>query len=131
MLRVDPEKLEAQIAEMVSTLEPRSKGTGVEAVVMRMQLALLPPFMRWKLAEMNGGATTDNEICNAFVAFAASQIAGIVHDCASTSGSIERAGDQHFAIANSIMQGIGEELAAIFASESPVTATAIQAEHVN
>jgi len=121
--KIDPAKVEAEIAVMTERLTSLANTEGLEGVVMRMQLALIPPFIRWKFSEMNG-VTTDNQICNAFVAFVSSQMAGLVADCVDDT-------NERYALANRLLQGIGEEVGSIFAGTSGVTTQTVPAEPVN
>lgn len=126
MLRVDPEKVEAEIAAMVASLADHCEGTTPDDVLHRMQMQVIPAFIRWKLGEMNR-SVDENSVLNAVVAFVASQMVSTVVEVIGDP-EIEEA---HFTLTNKLLRAIGEEVGAIMTGRRQMVQHHVAADPVN
>lgn len=126
MLRVDPEKVEAQLTAMVAALAPHLDGSEANNVLARMQTLVVPAIIRWKLGEMARGVG-ENDLLNALVCLVSSQMAGIIGEVVGSADF----GKEHFALANNLLQPIGEEIGAIMTGEREMQQFSVGAESVN
>jgi hypothetical protein len=108
MLRVDPEKIEAELAAFLEREGPKALQPGFPGVVARAQIALLPTITRWRVQEMNRLGADPNEVANALVMMIASTLTG---EAMSVYG--QEANDEHFSFINNMLRGIGEECGAL------------------
>ena len=123
MLRIDPEKIEQQLATMIEDLLPHCDGSDPGAVVARMQMQVIPALIRWKTGEANRG-TDHNGVLNAFVAMVSSQLVSLTVE---VIGSTEISGE-HFTTANTVLMAIGEEIGSILSGEREMQAYNVPAE---
>lgn len=105
-MAVDPQKLETELAKMVEGLKPFIEGKETSNVLSRLQIEVVPAFVRWKAGELNRGDIEENAILNAFVCFVASQLVG-------TTQEMEGEVDAQYGLVNRVLMAIGEECGAI------------------
>lgn len=125
-MAVDPEKIERQLATMVEGLRPFTEGAEPNNVLARLQSTVVPAFVRWKAGEMNRGAD-ENSVLNAFVCFVSSQMVSVVCEVVRSN----QPGNEHFRLANSLLQAIGEEIGAIMTGERAMDAYNVPTERPN
>lgn len=124
-MTVDPEKIEQQLADMVAGLAPYSEGSAANNVVARMQMTVVPAYIRWKAGEANRGSD-ENGILNAFVLFVSSQMVGTICE---TVGSSE-IDEAHFALANRLLRAIGDEVGSIMTGGREMVSYHVPAEQI-
>jgi hypothetical protein len=122
-MRVDPDKVEAQLSSMLAALAPYTEGDEPRHVLARMQMQVLPAIVRWKTSEMNRGSA-ENDVLNAFVCMVSSQMAGIVGEVIGSADF----GDPHFEMVNSLLQAIAEEVGSIMSGEREMQNFNVRAE---
>lgn len=114
MLRVDPEKMEQQLALMQKAMAEQVNRPGTHGVIARMQMMVMPALYRWRTAEMNRIECDPNEIANALIALFATTL---FSEACSVYG--EPIDDDHYKFLNGFMMGMGEEVAAMLAGQRP------------
>lgn len=114
MLRVDPEKMEAELAALRKAMESQVNLPGARGTIARMQMQVLPALTRWRTGEINRIEFDPNDVANALVALISCTL---FSEACSVYGD-EIASD-HYKFFNNMMQGIAEEFGALLGGTRP------------
>jgi hypothetical protein len=114
MLRVDPEKIEADLAAVLLREIEKTKESGFVGVMARAQVALLPAITRWRLGEINRLDADPNEVANALLRIFSSTLVGEAYSVHGT-----KVDEDHFQFVNLMLRGIGEECGALLTNNVP------------
>lgn len=117
-LRVDPEKIEQALAEMATRTQPMTTAPGLQGVMARMQLNVMPVLTRWRVSEQNRTEADPEEVGNALIGLFATAIASEVAAVYGPGVS-----DEHFDMVNRFLGGIAEEVGAMLTGTHPGTIT--------
>jgi hypothetical protein len=113
MLRIDPEKIEAELAAMQKAMALQANLPGPPGAIARMQMAVLPALTRWRTAEINRDVNP-NDVANALVALFAATLYSEVTTVYGTEID-----DDHYQFLNKMMLGIGQEVGAFLEGNRP------------